>query len=675
VRPGSAAATPGSSAPPVLWSPPADPRAAIVDFAALVARRHDAAVGSYDELWQWSVSHVDDFWSALWAFYDVAADGDPHPVRVGPDMVRTRWFPNVALNWAEHALGDRAWGDGTRVAVVARSQTRGPVVWTMAELRRAVAATARWLRSQGVGPGTCVAGYLPNVPEAVVAYLASASLGAIWSSCSPELQAPAAADRLGQLRPTVLLAVDGYRWGARVVDRRDEVAELLRRLPSVGATVWVPYLEPDRPPPAGATAWEEVSAGSEAPSFERVPFDHPLAVLFSSGTTGPPKGIVHGHGGILLAHLRDLGLHHDLGPGDRFCWYTTTSWMMWNYLVSGLLHGAGIVLYDGDPGHPDLLELWRLAAETEVTVLGVSAPFLMACRASGLRPADAVDLGCLRAVGSTGAPLPAAGATWVAEAAAPGVPVASISGGTDICSIFVGHAPTVPVWAGEISCRALGAAVAAFDEQGRSVIGQQGELVVTEPVPSMPVALWGDPDGRRRRATWFERFPGVWTHGDWITITPRGSCIISGRSDATLNRAGVRIGTAELYAAVEVLPEVADALAVHLEDAEGGPGLLVLFVVPAPGVTVDDRLRQRIGDEVRATLSPRHVPDRVLAVPAVPRTWSGKKLEVPVKRILQGAPPDQVAAAGSLADPSALDAFVALAALPVERWADVPASA
>ncbi len=661
--------------PPVLWAPPPGSRPLVAAFGAFVAERHGVAVASYDDLWRWSVGDVDAFWAAVWDFFGVEADGEPRPVRTGVDMVETRWFPAASLNWAEHALSERVWGDGRAVALVAHSQTRPPESWTMAELRRGVAAVAAWLRSHGVGPGSCVVAYLPNVPEAVVAFLATASLGATWASCSPELQAPAAAERFGQLSPAVLFAVDGYRYGDRLVDRRDEVAELRRRLPTLKATGWLGYLEPDRAAPDGAVPWTELSAGGGEPAFTRVPFDHPLAVLFSSGTTGPPKGIVHGHGGILLAHLRDLGLHHDLGPGDRFCWYTTTSWMMWNYLVSGLVRGATVVTFDGDPGHPDLLTLWRLAAEAEVSVLGVSAPFLMACRAADLRPADDVDLSRLRAVGSTGAPLPAAGATWVATAAAPGRPVASISGGTDICSIFVGHAPTVPVWAGEISCRALGAAVAAFDEEGRSVVGQQGELVVTEPVPSMPVALWGDADGSRRRATWFERFPGVWTHGDWITITDRGSCVISGRSDATLNRSGVRIGTAELYAAVEVLPEVRDCLAVHLEDPEGGPGLLLLFVVVADGGTVDDELRRTIAAQVRRVLSPRHVPDRVIEVPAVPTTWSGKKLEVPVKRILQGTPPERAVAIGSVANPAALDAFVALSARPVDQWGVEPSPA
>jgi acetoacetyl-CoA synthetase len=652
----------------VLWRPPSPPRGAVVELAAAVAARHGVTVDTYDDLWRWSVTSVDDFWRELWAFFGVAADGDPDPVRTGADMATTRWFPNVRLNWAEHALSAHRWGAGERIAVVAHSQTRAPVEWTMAELRAQVGRARTGLAALGVGPGDRVAAYLPNVPEALVAMVATASLGATWTSCSPELGVPAVVDRFGQVAPTVLVAVDGYRYGTRTVDRRTEVAALAQQLPSVRHVVVVPYLEPDRLTPPGTLPWADLVADDGPLEFERVPFAHPLAVLYSSGTTGLPKGIVHGHGGILLAHLRDLGLHHDLGAGDRFCWFTTTTWMMWNYLVSGLLVGATVVLFDGDPGYPDLSTLWRLAADTEVTVLGVSAPFLMACRAAGVRPAEAGDLRRLRAVGSTGAPLPAAGFEWVAEAV-PGVPVASISGGTDICSIFVGHAPTVPVWSGEISCRALGAAVEAWDPDGRPIVGREGELVVTQPVPSMPVGLWGD-DGTRYRAAYFERFPGVWTHGDWLTVTERGSCIISGRSDATLNRSGVRMGTAELYAVVEAMDEVADALAVHLEDAEGGPGTLVLFVVPAAGHHVDDGLRRSVRDRLRQALSPRHVPDLVVAVPAVPRTWSGKKVEVPVKRILLGEPPASAVALGSLADPSALDPYVALVGRPLDTWED-----
>jgi acetoacetyl-CoA synthetase len=462
-------------------------------------------------------------------------------------------------------------------------------------------------------------------------------------------------DRLAQVEPRVLLAVDGYRYGSATVDRRQELAEIRQALPSLEATVLLPYLDP-LATADGAITWDDLTAERGEPAFASVPFDHPLYILYSSGTTGLPKPIVHGHGGILLEHLKLLGLHHDLGPGDRFFWFTTTGWMMWNYLVSGLGVGATLVLFDGSPAHPDLSALWRLAPEEEVTHFGTSAPYLMACRKAGLRPADVADLSRLRGIGSTGAPLPAEGFRYVYEAVSASAQLQSVSGGTDLCTAFVGGSPLVPVWEGEISCRCLGAAVEAFSPDGQPLVGEQGELVLTQPMPSMPVGFWNDPDGARYRDAYFAAFPGVWRHGDWITITSRGSCIISGRSDATLNRGGVRVGTAEYYAVVESLPEVADSVVIHLEEADE----LLLFVALRDGVTLDDALVARLRAEIRGALSPRHVPDRIVAVPSVPRTLSGKKLEVPVKRILTGADPDTVAARGSLANPDSLDAFAAL---------------
>jgi acetoacetyl-CoA synthetase len=515
----------------------------------------------------------------------------------------------------------------------------------------AVAHCAGGLRALGVGAGDRVAAYAPNIPETVVAFLAAASIGAVWSSCAPEFGVRSVVDRFSQIEPAVLVAVDGYRYGDKVVDRRSEVDEIVAALPSLRKTVTIPYLG------VGADGWSDLlrGPGDDEPGleFEAVPFDHPLYVLYSSGTTGLPKPIIHGHGGITVEHLKVLTLHQDLGPADRFCWFTTTGWMMWNYLVSGLLCGSTIVLFDGDPGHPDLSTLWAMAAETRCTVFGVSAPFLMACRKAGVEP----ERGALRWVGSTGAPLPADGFRWVASEV--GVPVSSISGGTDVCSAFVGSSPLVPVRAGEISCRLLGCAVEAFDPEGRACPpGVTGELVITKPMPSMPVGFWGDDDGSRYRAAYFEEFPGVWRHGDWITFTDDGGCTITGRSDATLNRGGVRLGTSDFYAVVESFPEVADSLVVHLDDAEGGSGTLRLFVALAPECVLDDDLRARIVARLRTDLSPRHVPDTIEAVPAIPRTLSGKKLELPVKRILSGTPVDKAAAPGALADPTALDHFV-----------------
>ena len=538
--------------------------------------------------------------------------------------------------------------------MIARSETRDRLELTAAELRDAVARTRAGLQRLGVGRGDRVAAYLPNVPEAVIALLATASLGAVWSSCAPEFGTRSVIDRFGQIEPTVLLCINGYRYAGKRIDRTDEVAAIRAALPTLQATVELPYLEGPRVP--DAITWESFLAEAGPLEFEQVPFDEPLYILYSSGTTGLPKPIVHGHGGILLEHLKQLALQHDLGPADRFFWFTTTGWMMWNYLVSGLLVDASIVLYDGSPGHPDLGALWRMAGEERVTFFGTSAPFLMACRKDGLEPASLADLGALRGIGSTGAPLPAEGFRWVYDAFDPSVQLQSVSGGTDVCTAFVGAAPLVPVWEGEISCRALGCAIEAYSPDGRPLVGEQGELVITAPMPSMPVRFWNDPDGSRYRAAYFGDFPGVWRHGDWITFTERGSCVISGRSDATLNRGGVRIGTAEFYAVVEGLPEVADSVVIHLEE----PDELLLFVAMREGELLDDALRDRIRRALRRELSPRHVPDQILGVPSVPRTLSGKKLEVPLKRILTGTPVEVAASRGSLANPQALDAFVEL---------------
>ncbi len=645
--------------PPVLWRPAADARTttrigAYVDWLA----NRGPAFASYHELLAWSTREIGAFWQSIWDHFDVRSVTAPGAALAEAAMPGARWFPDARLNWAEHALRLERRADDN-VVVIAHAQSRDRRTLTRHELRAAVARTRAGLLRLGVERGDRVAAYLPNIPEAVVALLATASIGAIWSSCAPEFGTRSVVDRFSQIAPRVLLTIDGYRYGDRDVDRTDEVAAIRAALPSLAATVVLPYLEAAAPRiPADALSWNDAfgTDGGDL-AFEPVPFDHPLYILYSSGTTGLPKPIVHGHGGILLEHLKIHALHHDLGPPDRFFWFSTTGWMMWNYLVSGLLVDATIVLYDGSPAWPDLAALWRLAAEERVTFLGTSAPYLMACRKDGLRPGDLVDLSALRGIGSTGAPLPAEGFRYVYEAISSSVHLQSVSGGTDVCTAFVGASPLTPVWEGEISCRHLGCAVEAFSPDGRPLIGEQGELVLTAPMPSMPVAFWNDPDGSRYRAAYFEEFPGAWRHGDWITFTERGSCVISGRSDATLNRGGVRIGTAEFYAVVEALPEVADSLVVHLEETDH----LVLFVALRDGAALTDALRSRLTGELRRSLSPRHVPDEIVAVPAVPRTLSGKKLEVPVKRILTGTPPDVAASRGSLADPTSLDAFVARA--------------
>jgi acetoacetyl-CoA synthetase len=643
--------------PPVLWEPRPEGRGstrlgAFLDAAEVAAGRD---LEGFDDLLAWSVAELGPFWSLVAAHHGVHWHDEPTAALVdGHRLPGATWFPGGTLSYAEHALSQAA-QTPDEVAVVGRSQTRVGVELTWGELLDAVRRCRAGLVRLGVGRNDRVAAYLPNVPETIVAFLATASLGAVWTSCAPEFGTRSVVDRLSQIEPKVLLAVDGYRYGAKDVDRTREVAEIRAALPGLGATVWLPYLDSSRPLPA-ALAWDDLVAPTSDPlTFEPVPFTHPLYLLFSSGTTGLPKPIVHGHGGILVEHLKALALHHDLGPGRRFTWFTTTGWMMWNYLVSGLCVGATIITFDGDPGSPDLGTLWRLVGETRCDVFGASAPFLLACRKAGMRPRELADLSHLSQVGSTGAPLPAEGFRWVYDELGPDVLLSSVSGGTDVCTPFVGMNPLTPVWEGEISRPMLGVAVAAFDPAGNPVVGELGELVVTAPMPSMPVGFWGDDDGSRFRAAYFEDFPGVWRHGDWVTFTDRGTCTITGRSDATLNRGGVRLGTADFYSVVEALPEIADSLVVHLEADDR----LLLFVALAEGATLDDDLRRRLCAALRSELSPRHVPDRIEAVPVIPRTLSGKKLEVPVKRILQGTPPDQAAARGALADPTSLDPFTA----------------
>jgi acetoacetyl-CoA synthetase len=640
-----------------LWTPTPETIAGsnIGRFVSWLGERGIGPFDSYDALWRWSVDDISGFWAAVWEFFDVQASVPYSDVLDSSTMPGTKWFLGARLNYAEHIL--RHHGDGP--AIIAYSQTRAPSSLSWDQLAEQVGRARAGLQRLGVGRGDRVAAYLPNVPETIIAFLATASLGAVWTSCAPEFGVQAVLDRFGQIDPTVLLVVDGYRYGSRDIDRRDEVRAIRRGLPTLHATVALSYLGDDVV--ADALPWDTFVSQSETTAFAQVPADHPLYVLYSSGTTGMPKPIVHGHGGILLEHFKVLGLHGDLGPTDRFFWFTTTGWMMWNYLVSGLLTGATIVTFDGDPAAPTLDTLWDLAAQAEITWFGASAPYYMACRKAGLRPGEQFDLPRLRAVGSTGAPLPAVGYHWVYDNVGPDVMLSSISGGTDICSAFVGGCPMVPVVAGEISCRYLGAAVEAFDEAGHSVVGQQGELVITKPMPSMPIGFWGDTDGSRYRAAYFDSYPGVWRHGDWITLDDLGSCVITGRSDATLNRGGVRIGTSEIYRVVEAVDGVGDSLIVHLEDAEGGgAGVLVLFVALSDGAQFE-ALIDPIKRALRSNLSPRHVPDEIYPLSSIPTTLSGKKLELPVKKILRGADPDTVASRGALKNPESLDAVAAIA--------------
>jgi len=503
--------------------------------------------------------------------------------------------------------------------------------------------------------------YLPNIPETLVAFLASASLGAIWATCAPEFGPRSVTARFGIVEPKVMLTVAGYRYGERSIDRRADVAQIRAALPTLERVVHVPYPGGDDDVIPDAIGWDELLAHTAPLAFEALPFDHPLCILFSSGTTGLPKAIVHSHGGLVIEHLKNHGFSWDLQPGDRLMWFSTTAWMMWNALISALLLRASIVMIDGHPAYPDMKFQWRLAEQTRATMMGLSPAFLMGCRKAGLRPAEQFDLSRIRQIGAAGSPLPAEGFDWIYEQLGPDVLLNNGSGGTDLCTGIVQGSPLQPVYRGEIAGRCLAVDAAAFDGKGRPVIDELGELVIRSPMPSMPVGFWNDPGDRRYRSAYFEHFRGVWRHGDWILFTQRGSCVITGRSDATLNRGGVRLGTGELYAVVEEFPEIVDSLIVHLEDPEGGPGELLLFVVLADGRALDDQLRTRIATDLREGLSPRHVPDAIEAVPAIPRTFTAKKLELPVKRILQGARAEDVASRDALAQPEALDAFVAFA--------------
>ncbi|MDT7581682.1 MAG: acetoacetyl-CoA synthetase [Pseudonocardiales bacterium] len=647
----------GTDAQEVLRPVAADVRESteIGRFLGWLERERGLRFADYTELHRWSVDDLEGFWSAIAAFFGVRFSGPPEQVLGRSGMPGAEWFPDATLNYAEHALGRPE--DTDEPAVLAYSQTRDRVELTWGQLREQVARARAGLQRLGIGRGDRVVAYLPNIPETLVAYLATASLGAIWASCAPEFGARSVVDRFGQIEPTVLLAVAGYGYGSKDVDRREQVAEIRAGLPTVRHVVHVPYGVNTLP---DATPWTELLAEPADLAFDPVPFAHPLCVLFSSGTTGRPKAIVHGHGGILVEHCKNHGLSWDLRAGDRILWFSTTAWMMWNALVSALLVRASIVMIDGNPLYPDIRWQWRLAAETGATLMGASPGFLMASRKEGVEPAKEFDLSRLRQIGAAGSPLPPEGYRWVAEQFGPDLLLNVGSGGTDICSGIVQGSPLQPVWAGEISGPCLGVDAKAYDDKGEQVVGELGELVITAPLPSMPVGFWGDPDGTRYRDTYFDVYPGVWRHGDWVRFSEAGSAVIAGRSDATLNRGGVRLGTAEFYRVVEELPEIVDSLVVHLEDPAGGNGQLLHHVRLADGVELDEALRRRISTALRTELSPRHIPDRITAVPVIPHNRTGKKLELPVKKILLGAAPDDVASRDVLADPTALDAFVAL---------------
>jgi acetoacetyl-CoA synthetase len=652
-----------TEAPEPLWRPSNErrERATITRYERWLRDERGVELpgeaGEYDALWRWSVDNLDDFWSSIWDFFEVDASQPYERVLGDRSMPGAEWFTGARLNYAQHLFRGK---DPSEVALRHASELRELDDWTWGELRAQSARIAAGLRAIGVGPGDRVAAYMPNIPEALAAFLACSSIGAVWSSASPDFGARSVVDRFAQIEPKVLLAVDGYRYGGKDFDRCDVVRRLVDEMPSLERVVVLSYLGCGTI--SGAVDWDEAfPACDDDLEFEQLPFDHPLWVLYSSGTTGLPKPIVHGAGGILLEQLKKMNLHVDAQAGDRVFWFTTTGWMMWNFLVGVLLTDASIVLYDGNPGTPDMGVLWDLAERAGITCFGTSASYIASCMKAGVEPARGRDLSRLDRVGSTGSPLSPEGFGWVYEQLGSDTWLFSTSGGTDVCTAFVGGVPTLPVWQGELQGRSLGAAVESWDEDGKPLIGEMGELVITEPMPSMPLYFWGDEDGSRLHDSYFSTYDGVWRHGDWIEITERGTAIIYGRSDSTINRGGIRMGTSEIYSAVLALDDVVDALVVDVP-REGEENWMPLFVVLREGASLDDSLVAAIKKRIREDCSPRHTPNEVRAIGEVPRTLSGKVLEVPVKRILMGEPPDKAAARDSLQNPKALDYFVELAA-------------
>jgi acetoacetyl-CoA synthetase len=640
--------------PEILWTPPAEriELAHITRYARWLEESRGLDLPDYGSLWQWSVDNLEEFWSSVVEFLDVRFSRQPQRVLGSREMPGAEWFPGAHVSYPEHIFKGKA---DDQIALRFASELRPLDAWTWGELRAQTAAIANGLRALGVVPGDRVAAYMPNIPETVAAFLAVSSLGAVWSSAAPEFGARSVIDRFAQIEPKVLFAIDGYRYGGKEFDRRAQVDEIAGAMPTLEKVVRFGYLD--------GSGWEDgfLDRSARALTFEAVPFDHPLWVLYSSGTTGLPKPIVQGHGGILIEQLKKGWLHLDAHAGDRFFWFSTTGWMMWNFLVGVLLTDASIILFDGNPGYPDLGTLWDLAATTGMTNFGTSAAFISSCMKGGVKPAAGRDLSALRNVGSTGSPLAPEGFRWVYDELGSEVWLYSTAGGTDVCTAFVGGVVTLPVYRGEIQARALGCAVESWSPEGKPLVDEVGELVITEPMPSMPLYFIGDQDGSRYRDSYFSMFPGVWRHGDWIMLTSRGTAVIYGRSDSTINRGGVRMGTSEIYRAVLSIPEVVDALVIEMPK-DGTEGWMPLFVVLADGVTLSDELIATVKRRIREDCSPRHVPDEIVQIDEVPRTLSGKVLEVPVKRILMGVPASQAASRESLANPAALDYFVARAA-------------
>lgn len=645
----------------VLWEPSDEikKQAITTKYINWLKTQKGLSFNDYNSLWHWSVTEIEDFWQSLWEFFEIKASKPFSCVLSERKMPGAEWFVGSELNYAEHVFRHMT---SDRAALMFQSEIRPLAEISWDELYRKVAAVRTSLGNMGVKRGDRVVAYIPNIPEAIIAFLACAAIGATWSSCSPDFGTRSVIDRFKQIEPKVLLIVDGYQYGGKSFDCLTAISELQQSLLSLENTVLIPYLQLDAGPGEmdGILMWDDLLIEGGELFFEQVPFDHPLWVVYSSGTTGLPKGLVHGHGGILLELMKFTSLHMDVHPGDRFFWFSTTGWVMWNVLQSSLLVGATPILYDGSPGYPDMEVLWQLAEHSAMTVFGTSAAYLMSCMNAGMEPGGPYNLNALKAIGSTGSPLSPEGFGWVYDHVKKDILLGSVSGGTDPCTAFLGCNPLLPVRAGELQCRCLGVSVRAYDEDGNSLIDEVGELVITEPMPSMPLYLWNDPENTRYNECYFDMYPGVWRHGDWLKITSRGSGVILGRSDSTINRFGVRMGSSEIYAAVEELAEVADSLVFGFE-TPAGQYVMPLFVVLTEGVELDDSLKKSINDKIRTALSPRHVPDEIYAIPEVPRTLNAKKLEVPVKKILSGIPVEKAVNIDSMGNPEAIDYFVRLA--------------
>lgn len=646
----------------LLWEPTPESiaDANLTHYMKWLAEKKELRFETYSELWQWSVDHIEDFWESLFPYFKLVSSQPWQTPLVERKMPGAEWFPGARLNYIENIFARKTPGHPA-LLYKAEDQPLKEMKWD--ELARQTNQLAHALRAMGVQKGDRVVAYIPNIPQAVVALLATASLGAVWSSCSPDFGSRSILDRFAQIEPKVLIAVDGYQYKGKIFNRMPVIAELQKALPTLEHTILITQIGQVSAPLPNSTLWADALAGSqnlEPLSFAQLPFDHPLWVLYSSGTTGLPKPIVHGHGGILLEHIKETVFHNNLKPGDRFFWYASTGWMMWNYLVGSLLSGASIVLYDGSPAFPDMNNLFALAEEAGITTFGTSAAFISACIKAGIHPNRHFDLSHIRGVGSTGSPLTAEGFHWIYENINSDLALESLSGGTDLCTPFVGGVPTQPIYAGEIQGASLGAKVQAFNDLGHAVLNEVGELVISEPMPSMPLYFWGDPQMVRYKASYFEMYPGIWRHGDWISFNERGGCVIYGRSDSTINRQGIRMGTSEFYRVVEAFDEIVDSLIIDLE-LLGRESYLALFVVLQPGTVLDGDLKTALKSALRKQVSPRHIPNQIIAIEEVPYTLSGKKMEVPVRKILLGMDVQTAANPGAMRNPEAVDFFVRFA--------------